>query len=154
LVWFVLSLGERAWEILKLVDIPSCPPFYAQSKFGYFALLLCNEYRVVLTDSVSAKILPEVSFDDWDYDDAMGSAAIQNPHYNVEYLSYLLRNIFPISALLNHSLLCLNNFSIDPDTNGVRESWNKTVKIDEMPKALPMRLTRFLTEEEKGIHGN
>jgi hypothetical protein len=84
----------------------------------------------------------------------MSSAAIQNPHYNLEFLSYLLRNVFPISALLNHSLLSLNNFSIDPDTNAVSESWNKIIKIDEMPKALPMRLTRFLAEEEKVIHGN
>lgn len=40
-----------------------------------------------------------------------------NPHYNKEFLKYLLTTIFPLGSLLDHSLMINSEQSIYPDTN-------------------------------------
>ena len=49
----------------------------------------------------------------------------ENAHYNLDYLEYLLIELFPFGCLMDHSLLTLNNLPIREDTNTEVESWNK-----------------------------
>jgi hypothetical protein len=127
---------------------------YPGSRLSLLGLGLCNRHQVILPESLSAETVPDESFQDWEHDDIVESQAQKNPHYNLEILTYLIVHVFPIACLLNHSLLYLNSFSISPDTNAVSESWNKIIKVDEMPENLPERITRFIYDEQESIRGN
>jgi len=141
------------WRNISLSDISPTAPFYARSPFGHLALLVCNLGRVRLPESMYSIPMNNESGSSWLFADELTSQALLNDHYNLDLLAYLFVNIFPISCLLNHSLISLNNFSIRTDTNNVSESWNKIIKIDEMNKNLPMRLTRFIVMEEEALKG-
>jgi len=135
-----------------LSDISLEAPFYARSPFGHLGLLVCNFCRVNLPENIYTLPMDE-SGSSWLFADEMTSQATLNDHFNMNLLHYLILHIFPISTLLNHCLIALNNFSIRTDTNNVSESWNKIVKIDEMCKTMPMRLTRFIVIEEEALKG-
>jgi len=141
------------WRNVALSDISTEAPFYAKSPFGHLALLVCNFSRIQLPENLYKIPQIDESASAWLFNDEMTSQAVLNDHFNLNLLSYLIVHIFPIAALLNHSLITLNNFSIRTDTNNVSESWNKIIKIDEMRKTMPMRLTRFIVMEEEALRG-
>jgi hypothetical protein len=46
------------------------------------------------------------------------------PHYNIQFLKYLIHHVFVFRTMMNHSLLYFNELSTEDDTNATSESWN------------------------------
>lgn len=62
--------------------------------------------------------------DDYNDDDELQSGYIRNSYFNIEFLEYLIRNIFVYGCMFDHSLLKLNGCTTTQDTNSPVESWN------------------------------
>jgi hypothetical protein len=88
----------------------------------------CKKLNVQLPRSLrGARQGSSTSENEDDSSDERCSAGIRNPHYNMEWLLYLVRTIFPIACLLDHSLLYLNNALLSDDNNASSEAWNKVI---------------------------
>jgi len=73
--------------------------------------------------TVPTEIMKDAGSDDED------DQYMPNPHYNLEFLEYLIINIFPMGCLFDHSLIYLHNSLVTNDTNNPVESWN-SVSMD------------------------
>ncbi|OXA49610.1 CXXC-type zinc finger protein 1 [Folsomia candida] len=126
------------WEVVNLNELPSDPPFYRQSPFSQFAIIVATEYDI------------QLDFSDQVEDDYSGAT---NPYYCPPFLRYLIKHVLVIGCLFDHSLMRLNDISTLSDTQGSVESWNDILKVDELAAALPMRIGRFCSAEEKILKG-
>jgi len=55
---------------------------------------------------------------------AEDSQSTSNPYYSIPFLEYLIKWVFSLGCLFDHSLLTLNEISSSGDSNAVSESWN------------------------------
>jgi len=89
------------------------------------ALIICLQTRVLLPQRMLRDItIPDTFPDHSDSDDSQSQSDV-NKYYSIQFLSYLIVQVFPFGAIMTHGLLHLNEYTLLDDTNAASESWNK-----------------------------
>lgn len=139
---FINFLAVKPWSSTHLDDLPTRASFYALSPFGNYALHKFYDLKIPLSKPMYASIGKTLDINDDDDTDLAYSELYENPTYSIDFLEYLIRNVFCFGCLFDHSLITLNSYSADIDTNASSESWNKVCL--EIHKRLFFGLTLFL----------
>ncbi len=61
-------------------------------------------------------------------EDAESTILEENPFYSIKFIEYLVVNVLSLGCLFDHSLMTLNSYGIDVDTNATSEAWNRKYK--------------------------
>jgi len=126
--WLHFILGTPLWDRFVHQDESKRLPFYKESPFSCFALLVCMHKQINLPSKMFNNIsLPQPDSADEISDDENTPQSEVNHLYCIQFLKYLIEHIFPFGAMMNHSLLYLNDYSITDDTNAASESWNNVI---------------------------
>jgi hypothetical protein len=102
---------------------------FTNSPFSYFSLQICKQNNVALPsgmyNAIRGGIVDQAADESEDEDQ---QNVQKNPHYNIQFLKYLIQHVFVFGAMMNHSLLYLNELSTEDGTNATSESWNSVTK--------------------------
>lgn len=63
--------------------------------------------------------------DEWVEKDKKDSSEEENPHYAPDFLTYLVKHVFPVMPLIGHGLFYLNGLTPIDDTTSISENWNR-----------------------------
>jgi hypothetical protein len=122
-------LDAVPWRNISLESIPQEPQFYKQSPFSYFSLHICKQNNEALPSGMYnaiGDVIVEQTSDECEDEDQQNVQ--KNPHYNIQFLKYLIQHVFVFGAMMNHSLRYLNELSTEDDTYATSESWNSVTK--------------------------
>lgn len=121
------------------------------SPFSYYAILEAHRNNITLPKYVTDRI-PEIAEEE-DSTSEGEETQPTNVYYNMEFLMYLIREVFSIAPLMTHMLLYLNNLSIVDETNNSGESWFDIPKNHDLEKETPLRVGRFIKRQEENMKG-
>jgi hypothetical protein len=126
--------GCHNCEKVNQASVPLSGNYYTQSPFSYFALMECRKQRVSIPDAMFNNVEQQT---DSEEDKETDSRRLErNPHFNIPFITYLIRHVFPFRAMMDHELLHLNDLSAVGDNNQTVEAWNKVIKKLEFRKSI------------------
>jgi len=118
--------GTPIWHSLQTDLAHEYLPFYKESPFSRLGIYVCVSKSIPLPNKMTTHLmLPEDFPTESDMDDSASPNTHANPCFSLAFLRYLIVQVFPFGGMMNHSLILLNNYSIEDDTNAASESWNK-----------------------------
>jgi len=116
-----------------------------RSPFGAYAYSMCANRRVKLNYRVSLEGTEPESADDSEESQAGASGEDENPYYNIEFLEYLLKEIFPYAPLLNQSLFYAAEIHhVTGDTNAPGRLYLNPA-TNHIPTLVAMNIDRYGT---------
>jgi len=173
----LFNVGPSPWKSINLDMIPSKGQYYKQSPFSYLALCLCYKHNVDIPKSMYADTLVEHAVPDEEKDNTPDSRTVRNPHFNLLFLQYIIKQVFIFTPMYTHCLIRLNEWPGEDDTNATSEAWNKVayhyhtsqfsqhllpntytsclqiVKVDELEADLPMKVGRLVEKLQDSLNG-